>query len=100
MDEQKMSDPCIHCKRVVKFSEDNLDCPLKCEGCGFLPWTRVSQQPHGKSTLFCNMCQMYVVPTSFGGETDICPYHQRISHSEDGETEFMYDEFNQDGEEW
>jgi len=56
MDEQKMADPCIHCNRAVKFPEDNLDCPLKCEGCGFLPWTKVSQQPHGASTLYCNRC--------------------------------------------
>lgn len=98
MDEQKMNDPCIHCNRDVKFAEDNQDRPLKCEGCGFEPWTKVSQQPHGQSTLYCNMCQMYVKPTSFGGEDGICPYHQRSSVDEDGATYQMYDEFDQDGE--
>ena len=63
------------------------------------PTSRVSQQPHGKSTMYCNQCQAYVVPTSFGGEDDICPYHQRTYQGEEG-TVFMYDEFNQDGEAW
>ena len=61
------------------------------------PTSRVSQQPHGMSTLYCNMCQAYVKPTSFGGEDELCPYHQRTYQGEEG-TEFMYDEFNQDGE--
>ena len=29
----------------------------------------------------------------------VCPYHQRVRQTEEGPV-FMYDEFNQDGEEW
>ena len=45
------------------------------------------------------MCQGYVIPTSFGGQNDICPYHQRSYQSEEG-TVMMYDEFDQNGEAW
>jgi len=63
------------------------------------PTDRVSQQPHGSNTLYCNICQAYVTPTSFGGEYELCPNHQRTYQGEEG-TVFMYEEFNQDGEEW
>jgi len=81
----------------------------KCEDCGksggdmysdvddIDPTSRVSQQPHGKSTLYCNQCQAYVCPTSFGGDDQVCPYHQRSYQSEEG-TVMMYEEFDQDGE--
>ena len=84
---------------------------LKCDLCGktgsdmfddlddINPNRKVSQQPHGSSTLYCNICQRYVTPTSFGGENDICPYHQRSYQSEEG-TVMMYDEFDQNGEAW
>ena len=99
----------IHRHSVPDRDEDDWKTEQKCSECGKTtqemrddvndedPTTRRSQQPMGKSTLYCNMCQMYVVPTSFGGETNICPYHQRVSRSEEGEVEFMYDEFDQDG---
>lgn len=37
--------------------------------------------------------------TMWQGEL-VCPYHQRSAVDEDGATYLMYDEFNQDGEEW
>ena len=58
----------------------------KCNDCGksggdmhsdvgdICPTDRVSQQPHGSNTLYCNICQAYVTPTSFGGEDELCPY--------------------------
>ncbi len=63
------------------------------------PDTLPSQQPYGKRTLFCQT-HGYVEPTSFGGESDLCPYHQRSAVDEDGATYRMYDEFNDEGEEW
>ena len=87
---------------------DGNDMDLKCKDCGktgndmyddvndINPARRVSQQPHGKSTMYCNQCQAYVCPTSFDGQDELCPYHQRVS----GGGELMYDEFNQDGEAW
>ena len=63
------------------------------------PTNKRSQQPHGSNTMYCGACDMYVTPTSFGGESNLCPYHQRSYQSEEG-TVMMYDEFNQDGEEW
>jgi len=63
------------------------------------PTNKRSQQPHDDKTMYCNACEMYVKPTSFGGEKDLCPYHQRSYQSEEGIV-MMYDEFNQDGEEW
>lgn len=64
------------------------------------PNTRLSQQPHGKQTLYCNRCQMYVEPCSFDGKDKLCPYHQRVAYDEDGATYRQYDEFNDEGEEW
>lgn len=86
---------------------DNPACPtcgkkqndLRADLDDYDPLTKPSQQPHGDCTLYCNQCQMYVKPTSFNGENDICPYHQRVAYTEDG-PEMMYDEFNEDGEEW
>ena len=91
---------CIHCQSTVEY-EDKLDSwkdkiPKICGKCGFLPFTKVSQQPHGNQTLYCNQCQMYVKPTKWENE-DVCPYHQRVGTSEDGPY-LMYDEFDQDGE--
>jgi len=62
------------------------------------PTVKTSQQPHSGRTLYCNACQMYVKPTRWDGE-EVCPYHQRVRRTEEG-TEFMYDEFNEDGDEW
>jgi len=62
------------------------------------PTERTSEQPHGGCTLYCNACQMYVKPARWDGE-EVCPYHQRVRQTEEG-TVFMYEEFNQDGEEW
>lgn len=39
-----------------------------------------------------------VESTTWEGE-QVCPWHQRIMQTEEGPV-FMYDEFNQDGEEW
>ncbi len=85
----------MHCGADVKFEPDKKwPQPLKCT-CGWEPYTKRSQQPHGKSTLYCNMCQFYVVPASDDGT---CPYHQKYFDSEEGPYP-RYDEFNQDGEE-
>ena len=48
---------------------------------------------------YCNICQMDVEQVNFFGKM-VCPYHQHTHQTDDGETVFMYDEFNQDGEEW
>lgn len=83
---------------------------VKCDECGKTltemffdaddidPTVKSSQQPREGRTMYCNACQMYVKPTKWDGE-EVCPYHQRVRHTEEG-TEFMYDEFNQDGDEW
>jgi len=85
------------------------DTEWKCSDCGksggdmyddvndINPNRKVSQQPHGKNTHYCNE-HGFVIPTSFGGEDELCPYHQRTYQGEEG-TVFMHDEFNQDGEE-
>ena len=81
---------CTTCNKLVSemFSDPNdID-----------PTTKVSQQPHGQNTLHCNICEMYVKPTKWEGE-DVCPYHQRTMSTEEGPV-LMYDEFDQDGEEW
>ncbi len=79
----------------------------KCTDCGkstFEMWSdvndidpthRVSQQPHGKATMQCNICQMYVAPTMWDGH-EVCPYHQNTMQTEEGPVR-MYDEFDQDG---
>jgi len=46
--------------------------------------------------IYCNRCQMLVKSTRWQGE-QVCPYHQYTMRTEDG-IEFMYDEFDQDGE--
>ena len=103
-----MSKKCRH-DSFESMVVDGNDMNLKCKDCGktgndmyddvndINPARRVSQQPHGNSTLYCNQCQSYVVPTSFGGEDELCPYHQRSYQSEEG-TVMMYEEFDQDGE--
>ena len=40
-----------------------------------------------------------VKSTLWQGEK-VCPYHQRVGYDSEGVPYFMYDEFNQDGEEW
>ena len=87
--------------------EDPYDSDVKCSDCGKLgvdiyrdvndidPRERISQQPHGKCIYYCNACGMYVNPVIFEGQ-ESCPYHQRVMS--DGS--LLYDEFNQDGEEW
>ena len=97
-----------HAKMIKLWGGDS-NHEWKCEDCGksggdmwsdvddIDPTTRVSRQPHGKSTMYCNQCQAYVCPTSFGGDDQVCPYHQCTYQGEEG-TVFMYDEFNQDGE--
>jgi len=118
----KINDPqqCDHqnlLNKETKASEQRLDfskphVEIICDSCGkttaelydnlnwFSPMHKHSQQPHGQQTLYCNACNMFVKPTSFGGEDDLCPYHQRQATDEDGVPYQMYDEFNQDGEEW
>ena len=95
------NEKCMHCQSTVQYEDKKDDwgdgIPKKCTTCGFLPFTKVSQQPHGNQTLYCNLCQMYVKPCSFDGEDELCPYHQRVGHGEEG-SYLMYDEFNQDGE--
>ena len=87
---------CIHCQSEVVYEEkkdswgDGI--PKICSKCGFLPFTKVSQQPHGNQTLYCNICQMYVKP-----DEDGCPYHQKVLQSEEGPY-LKYDEFDQNGE--
>ena len=83
---------CIHCNKMSSRDQ-------KCK-CGLLPEVRVSQQSHGKSTLYCHLCDMFVVPCSFDGQDGLCPYHQRQAVDEDGATYFQWDEFNAEGEEW
>lgn len=58
------------------------------------PTTRVSQQPHGKSTYYCNKCQGYMEPMIWEDE-ECCPYHQRTY--EDGTK--LWDEVDDDYEE-
>jgi len=105
------NDEWITVKKLHELWGGDSDMEWKCSDCGktgsdmyddvndINPNRRVSQQPHGSSTLYCNMCQGYVIPTSFGGQNDICPYHQRSYQSEEG-TVMMYDEFDQNGEAW
>jgi len=81
---------CPECNKSLQemfLDEDDID-----------PTEKTSQQPHGGRTMYCNACQMYVKPTMWDGEK-VCPYHQRVRQTEDGQ-EFMYEEFNQDGDEW
>ena len=96
MCENRVKTPHTMCERctvvLAKCSEYQMD-PHKTD-----PTTKPSQQPHGKKTMWCNQCEMYVEPTDFGPEKDVCPYHQRVYQSEEGPV-YMYDEFNQDGEE-
>ena len=47
---------------------------------------------------YCNQCGFETQRVDWHGE-QVCPYHQHIHYGEEG-PEFMYDEFNQDGEEW
>jgi len=84
-------EPCWHCGGAVEQADE-------LHSCGWLPFEKRSQQSHGESTLYCNACQMYVKPVGWEGE-QVCPYHQRVCHGEEG-SYLMYDEFNQDGEEW
>ena len=49
-----------------------------------------------KEKSYCNMCKCNTMRDK--GES--CPYHQEVTYSEDGEINFKFDEFNQDGEEW
>ncbi len=81
--------PCPDCGRTI--AEINRD-PKDID-----PTSKVSEQPHGNNTHYCNQ-HGYVKPDTWQGET-VCPYHQRVSYGEEG-PEFYYDEFNQDGEEW
>ena len=85
-----MLKPCFNCGKTADQLFEN--------PAWINPLTKVSQQPHGHQILYCNMCEMYVKPTSFDGQNNLCPYHQRLGHSEEGDY-LMYDEFNQDGEE-
>tara|TARA_Y100001949_G_C15963086_1_gene320222 strand:+ start:1058 stop:1522 length:465 start_codon:yes stop_codon:yes gene_type:complete len=60
------------------------------------PTTRVSQQPHGKRTHYCNLCNGMVEAIKVNNE-ECCPYHQRTIHTSEGDT-FLYDDMDQDGE--
>lgn len=72
--------PCPDCGKIkneIFEDPDDID-----------PTSRLSQQPHGKNTQYCNKCQMMIEPQTWGGQTG-CPYHQRTN--EEGEQ--MWDEF-------
>ncbi len=99
MSEQRQDEykQCIHCGGNVVLTKDYKVVPEVCQ-CGYRPLTKKSEQPHGEQTLYCPE-HGYVKRTSFGGVGDLCPYHQRSYQSEEG-TVRMYDEFNDDGEEW
>lgn len=47
---------------------------------------------------FCNICGYETKWVMWDGRM-VCPYHQHIRQTEEGSV-LMYDEFNQDGEEW
>jgi len=47
---------------------------------------------------YCNICQFETDFVLWDGNL-VCPYHQHSKQTEEGIV-FMYDEFNQDGEEW
>lgn len=81
---------CGECSKTLEqmfLDEDDID-----------PTEKTSQQPHGRATMYCNACQMYVKPTMWDGEK-VCPYHQRVRQTDEGQV-FMYEEFNEDGDEW
>ena len=84
---------CERCTVVLARCNKNYMDPTKMD-----PTTKPSQQPHGKQTMYCNKCQGYVEPITFGDEKDCCPNHQRVYQSEEGPV-YLYEEFNQDGEE-
>ncbi len=46
----------------------------------------------------CNICGFATKRVEWDGQM-VCPYHQHMRQTEEG-TVMMYDEFNQDGEEW
>ena len=48
---------------------------------------------------YCNQCGYETEWVNWYGEM-VCKYHQHTHRADDGEVIFMYDEFNQDGEEW
>jgi len=75
---------CSVCEKTTMEMFDDLD--------DIDPTTRVSQQPHGKSTGYCNMCQGFTARDGDG-----CVYHQKTLYSEEG-AYLRYDEFDQDGE--
>lgn len=50
------------------------------------------------SMTYCNICDREVRSITWNGE-EVCPYHQRSMQTEEG-TVMLYDEFNEDGEEW
>ena len=56
------------------------------------PTTRVSQQPHGGATTYCNMCQSYTK-----SDQDGCVYHQKVLDGGEEGPYLRYDEFDQDG---
>ena len=82
---------CERCTRVLAKCAEYWSDPDKLD-----PTTAPSQQPHGKQTMYCNICNMYVKPTTFLDDEETCPYHQQVRQTEEGPV-FMYDEFDQDG---
>jgi hypothetical protein len=55
------------------------------------PTTKLSQQPHGKSTYHCNKCDGYTEPIMFK-DKECCSRHQRTYS--DGTK--LYDEYEED----
>ena len=48
--------------------------------------------------IYCN--QHGEVTATIWEGAEVCPYHQRVGVDSEGVRYLMYDEFNQDGEEW
>ena len=90
--DQSISEMDLVCPDCGKRKGDMWDDPKDID-----PTCKPSQQPRGDNTYSCNQ-HGYVKPTTWQGES-VCPYHQRVHHGEEG-PEFLWDEFNQDGEEW
>lgn len=47
---------------------------------------------------YCNICQREIVFVEWDSRM-VCPYHQHQKQTEEGIVQ-MYDEFNENGEEW
>lgn len=86
------TEKCEHRKFLDMYDQDmcpTFDFETPCPDCGKTqgdifqdpddidPTTRMSQQPHGDHTYYCNACQQMVKPIQFEENEECCPYHQR-----------------------